>query len=141
MSFSFFVGNVSDSVIVSINKIGSLANGSILATFLLAILTTRATDVGTVVGIFAGFFVNLYLWLFVPSVSWLWWNAIGCLVTFAVGYLVSLGGTRVDSEKIKNLVWFKGIGKTYFNYQRNWNIYYGILALWFFVMIGILSLL
>ena len=90
VTFSFFVGDMSDSIIVTINKIGSLANGPILATFLLAILTKRANDRGTVIGIVAGFLFNLFLWVAVPGVSWLWWNMTGCAVTFAVGYLASL---------------------------------------------------
>lgn len=139
ISFSFFVGNISDSIIVSINKIGSLANGPILAAFLLAILTRRATDQGTIIGIFAGFFANLYLWLFVPGVSWMWWNAIGCVVTFLVGYLSSFAFQQVSYEKIRNLVWTKNIGEDYFQYKRNWNIYYGVLVFWFLTMIGALG--
>ena len=61
VTFSFFVGNMSDSIIVTINKIGSLANGPILATFLLAILTRRANDRGAVIGIVGGFLFNLFL--------------------------------------------------------------------------------
>ncbi len=125
----------------SVNKIGSLANGSILAAFLLAILTTRATDVGTVVGIFAGFIVNLYLWLFVPSVSWLWWNAIGCIVTFLVGYGASFAFAPATAEQIKNHVWRKDIAKEYFQYKKNWKVYYGLLILYFFFMLGLLSLI
>ncbi|RMD97086.1 MAG: hypothetical protein D6814_10215 [Calditrichaeota bacterium] len=140
ITFSFFVGNISDSIIVSINKIGSLANGPILATFLLAILTHRATDAGAIIGIVAGFLVNLYLWLFVPSVSWLWWNVIGCVVTFGVGYVASLAFPRVAPEKIKNLVWRRNIGKEYFHYKKNWNIYYAILFAYFLVMMGVLAL-
>ncbi|RMH86224.1 MAG: sodium:proline symporter [Calditrichaeota bacterium] len=135
VTFSFFVGNISDSIIVSINKIGSLANGPILATFLLAILTRRANDWGTVIGIVAGFLVNLYLWLYVPGVSWLWWNVIGCGVTFGVGYAVSLAFAAPSSEKIANLVWRRGIGEEYFRYGKNWKIYYGVLILWFLIIL------
>lgn len=137
VGFSFFVGDISDSIIVSINKIGSLANGSILGTFILAILTKRATDQGTILGIIAGFLVNLYLWLFVPGVSWMWWNAIGCLVTVAVGYTASLAFSEIDYNKIKHLIWSKESGK---QYKNSWNVYYTILVLWFLIMMGILSL-
>ncbi len=141
ITFSFFVGGISDSIIVSINKIGSLANGSILAAFLLAILTRRANDIGTVVGIVAGFLVNLLLWLFAPGVSWLWWNVIGCVVAFGVGYLVSLFFPQVSPEKIKNLVWRKNIGKEYFQYKKNWKVYYGVLILWFIVILAIIAVI
>ncbi|WP_457654616.1 sodium:solute symporter family transporter [Rhodocaloribacter sp.] len=141
IAFSFFVGNISDSIIVTVNQIGSLANGPILATFLLAILTRRATDVGTVIGIFSGFLVNLYLWVAAPGVSWLWWNVIGCGVTFAVGYLASLAFAPVPLERLKNLVWHRNIGRDYFRYKRDWKVYYGILTLYFVVMLGLLALI
>jgi len=137
--FAFFVGNMSDSIIVTVNKIGSLANGSILATFLLAILTRRATDRGTVIGIVVGFAVNLYLWLYVPGVSWLWWNVIGCVVTFGVGYTASLLDTPVSVETLTDMVWHRNIARDLFNYRRNWKIYYGILIAYFLVMIAILA--
>jgi len=140
VAFSFFVGDISDSIIVSINKISSLANGPILATFLLGILTKRATDHGTLIGIIVGFLINLLLWLYVPQVSWLWWNVIGCIVTFTVGYLVSLGFPALDFELIKELVWANGNVSPRFSYKRNWSIFYGILVLYFVVIIGILSL-
>jgi len=140
ITFSFFVGNISDSIIVSVNKIGSLVNGPTLATFLLAILTKRANDKGAIIGILTGFISNLYLWIYVPGVSWLWWNATGCVVTFITGYLASFAFEEVSYEKITNLVWRKNIGKDYFNTKRNWNIYYGILVIWCLIMVGILSL-
>ncbi len=139
--FSFFVGNISDSIIVTINQIGSLANGPILATFLLAILTKRATDQGTVIGIFAGFFVNLLLWVYAPGVSWLWWNVIGCVVTFLVGYVTSFAFAPPTADQIYNHVWRKDIAKEYFQYKKNWKIYYGLLILYFFFMLGLLSLI
>ena len=138
VAFSFFVGNISDSIIVSINKIGSLANGPILATFLLGIMTRRATDRGTLLGIAAGFTVNLYLWLFVPSVSWLWWNVIGCVVTFGVGYLASLATVQVNIEDIKNLIWSRNTA-TGIAARRNWSVYYALLVAWFVVMIVIMA--
>jgi SSS family solute:Na+ symporter len=140
VGFSFFVGNISDSIIVSINKIGSIINGPILATFLLAILTKRATDKGAIIGIFAGFLFNIYLWLFEPGVSWMWWNAIGCFVTFTVGYISSLAYPRPDYGKIVHLVWSRSGMKDHSESKKNWNIYYAILLIYFFVMVGILAL-
>lgn len=141
VGFSFFVGDISDSIIVSINKIGSLANGAILGTFLLAILTKRANDRGAIVGIVAGFFVNLYFWLYVPGVSWLWWNAIGCGVTVAVGYAMSYAFEQVNYETIRRLVWNRSSHMAPHGSKRNWPLYYGILFLWFLVMIGVLALI
>ncbi len=138
VTFSFFVGNISDSIIISINKIGSLANGPILATFLLGILTTKATDRGTFIGILAGFLINLYFWLFVPDVSWLWWNAIGCVVTFLIGYIASLMTTPLQFKQIEKLIWNRK-NQVLFGYKKNWNYYYAILVVWFLAMILIMK--
>jgi SSS family solute:Na+ symporter len=133
--FAFFVGGISESIIESINKIGSLLNGSILATFLLAILTKRANGYGAVSGIIVGFLVNIFLWIYYPEISWMWWNAIGCLVTFGIGYTVSI---VVKAEQnyslIKNLI-FKKNQKEFFQYKRNWPVYYSILTVYFFLII------
>jgi Na+/proline symporter len=133
--FAFFVGGISQSIIESINKIGSLLNGSILAAFLLAILTKRANGYGAVSGIIVGFLVNIFLWIYYPEISWMWWNAIGCLVTFGIGYTVSI---VVKAEQnyslIKNLIFNKN-QREFFQYKRNWPVYYSILTVYFFIII------
>ncbi|MFK8139102.1 MAG: sodium:proline symporter, partial [Bdellovibrionales bacterium] len=131
--FAFYVGDISDSIIVSINKVGSLANGPILGVFLLGIFTTRATGRGAIAGLVFGFVINLSFWLFIPQVSWPWWNMIGCVVCFFFGYLVSMTSTRPSIEKITGLTYasFKGLSKGMF--KVNWKPYY-----WFLVAYGIL---
>jgi Na+/proline symporter len=129
------VGGISESIIESINKIGSLLNGSILATFLLAILTKKANGYGAASGIIVGFLVNLFLWIYYPEISWMWWNAIGCFVTFGIGYTVSI---VVKAEQnyslIKDLI-FKKKQKEFFQYKRNWPVYFSILTVYFFLII------
>jgi SSS family solute:Na+ symporter len=133
--FAFFVGGISESIIESINKIGSLLNGSILATFLLAILTKRANGYGAVSGIIVGFLVNLFLWIYYPEISWMWWNAIGCFVTFGIGYTVSIVvKAEQDYSLIKNLI-FQKKQKEFFQYKRNWPVYYSILTVYFLLII------
>ena len=87
--FAFFVGDISQTVIESVNKIGSLINGPLLAVFLMGILSRRINGRGAVSGFVTGFVVNLLLWKFVPEVSWLWWNVIGFFIAYFTGYLVS----------------------------------------------------
>ena len=142
IAFSFFVGGISTSIIESINKIGSLAYGPILATFLLAILTRKANDKGTIAGIIAGFGINMYLWRYHPDISWMWWNVIGCVVTFIGGYVISiiLGGEKANPENIDDLLYQKD-SKKFFNYQRNWPVYYGVLVAYFALMIVVLRLM
>ncbi|MDP7422024.1 MAG: sodium:proline symporter, partial [bacterium] len=140
--FSFFVGGISSSIVESINKIGSLAYGPILATFLLAILTRKANDKGTIAGIVAGFGINIYLWVFHPDISWMWWNVIGCVVTFIGGYLISLilGGEEAVPDNIDDLVYNSDSTKS-FNFKRNWPVYYGVLVGYFALMIVVLKLI
>ena len=85
-----FAGDIADTVIEAINKIGSVFYGPILATFLLAILTRRTHALGANIGLLTGVGVNVILWLFVPDVFWFWWNMIGAIVTYSVAYIASM---------------------------------------------------
>ena len=108
VGFAFVVEGIDASIIVAVNKIGSLSNGSILGVFLLGLLTRRGNSTGALVGLVAGVLVNLVLWIQFPQVSWLWWNVIGFATTLGGGYLVSLisqGATR----NLKGLIWKPGI--------------------------------
>jgi SSS family solute:Na+ symporter len=134
--FAFFVGDISDSIIVSMNKIGSLANGPILGVFLLGILTKRANGIGAISGLILGFVVNAIFWVFIPSVSWPWWNMIGCLVCFASGILLSQA-TKPVAQDITGLTYdsFKNESKDIF--EIDWKKYYYILATWGVIIFAI----
>jgi len=69
--------------------IASVAYGALLGVFLLGVLTKRAHQTGAMIGMFFGFCAELYLWLG-TRVPWTWYVAIGTVVTFGVGYAVSL---------------------------------------------------
>jgi Na+/proline symporter len=69
--------------------IASVAYGALLGVFLLGVLTRRATENGAIAGMACGLALNLYLWLG-TSVAWTWFVTLGTMVTFAVGYLVSM---------------------------------------------------
>ena len=69
--------------------IASVAYGALLGVFLLGVLTKRATERGSMVGMLFGFGAELYLWL-ATKVPWTWYVAIGTVVTFAIGYAASL---------------------------------------------------
>lgn len=139
--FSFFVGNISDSIIVSVNKIGSLINGPILGVFALGLLTKRTNGYGAVGGLLAGFLFDGYLWIYHPQVSWLWWNVIGFFVTFIIGYLISLITGKVDRGDISHLVWSLGQNNAEkLGMKKNWTLFYGILVIYFFAIWGIISI-
>jgi SSS family transporter len=69
--------------------IASVAYGAMLGAFLLGVLTKRATEFGAMVGMLCGFAVELYLWLG-TRVPWTWYVLVGTVVTFGVGYGVSM---------------------------------------------------
>ena len=81
-------------------SIASVAYGALLGVFLLGVLTRRANEIGTMVGMLCGFVFNVYLWRF-THVSFAWYVAFGSTLTFVVGYLASLAAppTVADSER------------------------------------------
>ena len=76
----------------------SVAYGSLLGVFLLGILTRRATEIGAIAGMACGLALNLYLWLGANQfagwagfrIAYTWLVAIGTVVTFVIGYAISL---------------------------------------------------
>ena len=70
-------------------SIASVAYGALLGVFLLGVLTRRANERGAIVGMVVGFAGSLFIWL-KTSVPWTWYVALGSVVTFMVGYFVSL---------------------------------------------------
>jgi SSS family transporter len=70
-------------------QIASVAYGALLGVFLLGVLTRRANQRGTIVGMICGLAMELYLWGW-SHVAFTWWVAIGTCVTFAVGYAASV---------------------------------------------------
>jgi SSS family solute:Na+ symporter len=82
-------------------QIASVAYGALLGVFLLGVLTKRANQNGAMVGMLFGFVTEVYLWLD-TKVPWTWYVAIGTVVTFGVGYAVSMvagkGLTAKDAE-------------------------------------------
>ena len=96
--FAFLVGDISDTVVESVNKIGSVFYGPVLAVFLLAFVTRFVRAGPALTGLAAGVGLNLWLWLKVPSVSWLWWNVFGFLAAIAVAVLLSLPRRTVAAQ-------------------------------------------
>jgi SSS family transporter len=126
-----FTGNIADTVIEAINKVGSVFYGPLLATFLLAITTKTTHAKGANIGLLVGLLVNFYLWLGVgDALFWFWWNAIGAVVTFTVGYIASMvlpgEAKEVDLDFSISL-------KNVFNREA-------IILIIFFVIIVLLSL-
>lgn len=90
VAFSFQVERIAPTVLEAINKIGSMANGPLLALFVVALVWPRAGQVRAILGFAAGLASNALLWLAMPQVSWLWWNVAGCLAALLVTGLLCL---------------------------------------------------
>jgi solute:Na+ symporter, SSS family len=76
--------------------IASVAYGGLLGVFLLGTLTKRATETGAIIGMVCGLAVNTLMWqgknlgLHLPAIAFTWYVPIGSILTFVVGYAVSL---------------------------------------------------
>ena len=88
--FSFQVERIAPTILEAINKVGSMANGPLLALFVVALLTPAsgpegaARQAAALRGFAAGLLANFCVWQLLPEVSWLWWNLIGFLVALLV---------------------------------------------------------
>ncbi len=91
-------------------SIASVAYGALLGVFLLGVLTRRANESGSMIGMAVGFVTNFYIWQGSAILQWLeratavhfnalalsrpipfpWYVPIGSIITFAVGYSFSL---------------------------------------------------
>lgn len=132
---AFHVDDIASTVLVAINKIGSLINGPVLGVFALGILTRKTNGPAACLGLVLGFVCNLLCWLFLPSVSWLWWNVFGFVVTTWSGYLLSFSRQTVSNE----LIWsIEGYRKIDFNI--NWRPRYLMLVGWFVFLLVVVAL-
>ncbi len=138
LSMAFYVGQIAETVLVAINKIGSLINGPVLGVFLLGVLTRRCNGPGARAGLAAGFGLNLVCWQFVPQLSWLWWNVFGFVATVTVGYSLSFAGAR-PIQDLTLLVWSRE-RYAQFGFTTNWLPRYGVLLGWFALLVAMLAL-
>ncbi len=127
---AFFTGDIADTVIEAINKVGSVFYGPILATFIAAIGIKSINGRGANLGIIAGVAINVYLWLFVPDIFWFWWNVTGALTTLLVGYVASLLLPQKDTDEPASTL--------NFSWEVDWTK--TIILVGFFIFIVILSM-
>jgi sodium-coupled monocarboxylate transporter 8/12 len=86
------------------NRVNSLLGGPLLGIFLLGMLTSRARSNATIAGGVAGLLVvALTAWKL--DISFFYYALIGVVVTWVVGYLLSLGGPVRDPAELKDLVY------------------------------------
>ncbi len=132
VAMAFVVDDIAASVLIAINKIGSLINGPLLAVFVVGLLTRRVDQRAVLCGLAAGFAVDVWFWLALPSVSWLWWNVIGFLTTSVVALLVPSRAAALAGHEVA----FDGEALA-----RRWWPSYGLLAAWALVILGVMLLI
>ncbi len=136
LGLAFFVGDIAPTVLEAINKIGSLANGPILAVFLLGILTTKVSGTHAVAGLLAGVIVNAMCWFFWPSISWLWWNVIGCGVALLLAIVLRYLPFVAPALGNENTIGDKALVRNLLNQQStiNWYRRSAYLVGWFLLL-------
>ena len=135
---AFYVEDISSNVLIAINKIGSLINGPIIGVFALGILTKKINGNSACIGIICGFLFNLYCWVYLVDISWLWWNAIGFVVTFKIAVLHNFLflKSQVNKTSIGSLKLFT---KLHFNFT--WKTQYYILFIWSILIFCLINFL
>jgi SSS family transporter len=125
---AFLGGNIADTVIEAINKVGSAFYGPIVATFILAILSRKANTIGVNTGLLVGVGINIFIWLSGIPIFWIWWNFIGAAVTLTLGIVVSrlTGGSQSGKPILERPV---------LNFNR-WEVY---VLIGFFVLMILIT--
>ena len=136
--FAFLVGNISGTVIESINKIGSAFFGPILAAFVVGVLSKKADARSVTAGILAGVGFNLVLWLAMPGVHWMWWNMTGFLIATGLSFAVSLSVSSTQSKDVSQYILR---GSNLLKEERRWWPAYLVLVLYFLLLLTFLLLI
>ena len=145
LTMAFYVGDIATTVLEAINKIGSLANGPILAVFAMGILTRKIDGTGAVAGLMAGILFNAYCWLALPSLSWLWWNVFGFFIAFGIAIVVTtITSTRqkitlASAQKQTSLDALQS-AESYLTTEAtlNWRRLSSFLVVWFLIQFSVL---
>ena len=142
LTMSFFVGDIAPTVLEAINKIGSLANGPILAVFMLGFFVKRVNGPLATFGLLLGIAVNGVLWVAAPSVSWLWWNPIGFAAAFLIPVVISFLATDMRNRASPAMgMDFGSAGALANTATVNWRLRSMFLVLWCGLLCGGLAML
>jgi SSS family solute:Na+ symporter len=82
-----------NSVLEAGLTIASITYGSMLGVFLLGVLTKKANEKGSILGMAFGLVSMLSVWYF-STIAFTWYVLIGTGITFSVGYIASLYFSR-----------------------------------------------
>jgi SSS family solute:Na+ symporter len=82
-----------ESVLEAGLTIASITYGSMLGVFLLGVLTKKASEKGSILGMAVGLVSMLFIWYF-STIAFTWYVLIGTAITFVTGYTTSLYFSR-----------------------------------------------
>ncbi|TAA48633.1 sodium:solute symporter family transporter [Corallincola spongiicola] len=88
IAFSYQVERIAPTILEAINKVGSMANGPLLALFSMAVFMPSVGQRAAITGFIMGLLTNAVVWKFLPEVSWLWWNVVGFFAAWLTAMLV-----------------------------------------------------
>lgn len=139
--FAFVVGDISDTVIEGINKIGSAFYGPVLATFLLAITARRVHAAAAICGIVAGVSTNIVLWTGFENIHWMWWNLFGFAAAAGVALTVSMLKPAAPDQYPPDLDKLTLTAGQIAERERGWWPVYGLLLVYFVAILSLLLML
>ena len=85
------------SLIVAVNKVGSLFYGSLLGCFVLALVFPRVRGTAAFVAMLAGE-AAIFATAAFTDVSWLWYNVIGCAVVVVTALVITSAAGSAQSR-------------------------------------------
>ncbi len=132
---TFHVDDISNNVLVAINKVSSLINGPVLGVFIVGLTNNKANGTNVCISFSLGILSNIILWIFFKEISWLWWNVTGFMFCFISSSILSLFIFAKKNNKIFNwsFLSLKNMGL-----NTIWVMRYGSLFLYFVVMFFLL---
>jgi len=96
MIFAAAYGQNLGTLVVAVNKVGSLFYGGMLGVFVLAFAFPRVRGTAAFIGVLAGEAAIFYASFF-TQISFLWYNVVGCCVVVGVGLLLSMLQPRIEA--------------------------------------------
>ncbi len=99
VGFAVFGARGFGALIERVNIVGSLFYGGLLGVFVLAFFFKRVNGTAAFWGVIAGE-AAIFAVAGLTSVSFLWYNVVGCLVVIGVAWLLSLSQPRAGSAVI-----------------------------------------
>jgi hypothetical protein len=84
------------SLIEAVNLVGSLFYGGMLGVFVLAFFCPRVRGTAAFTGVLAGE-AAIFAAHFATNISFLWYNALGCIVVVLTALALSLSSSQSES--------------------------------------------